>query len=154
MSPQEIVTRYDGPTAKAKPLGSERFLNLTMDDTKPRYAVKVINDGSKLIKVLKGAGATATNRPASSGTISGDLAALALADFNGFSGKKISVKIGALAAVDATLDVWAAGTVTTLAQLRPRLEKAIRAAAAVLERRREEFANPSAAPADFPNPFR
>ena len=33
-------------------------------------------------------------------------------------------------------------------------EKAIRAAAAVLERRREEFANPPAAPADFPNPFR
>ena len=122
------VTRYDGPSVKAKPLGSERFLNLTMDDTKPRYAVKVINDGSKLIKVVKGAGATATNRPASTGTISGDLTALALADFNGFSGKKISVKIGALAAVDATLDVWPAGTVTTLTQLRPRLEKAIRAA--------------------------
>jgi phage tail sheath protein FI len=122
------VTRYDGPTAKAKPISSERYLNLTMDSTKPRYAVKVINDGSKLITAKAGAGATATNRPAATGTISGDLSALTLANFNGFSGKKINVKIGGLAAVDATLDTWAAGAVTTLAQLRPLLEKAIRAA--------------------------
>jgi phage tail sheath protein FI len=122
------VTRYDGPSAKAKPISSERYLNLTMDSTKPRYAVKVINDGSKLITAKAGAGATATNRPAATGTISGDLSALTLANFNGFSGKKINVKIGGLAAVDATLDTWAAGAVTTLAQLRPLLEKAIRAA--------------------------
>lgn len=122
------VTRYDGPTVKAKPLGSERYLNLTMDSTKPRYAVKVINDGSKLIKVLASAGVTATSRPAATGTISGDLAALAIGDFNGFSGKKISVKIGALAAADATLGTWAAGTVASLVQLRPKLEAAIRSA--------------------------
>jgi phage tail sheath protein FI len=122
------VTRYDGPSVKAKPISSERYLNLTMDSTKPRYAVKVINDGSKLITAKAGAGATATNRPAATGTISGDLSALTLANFNGFSGKKINVKIGGLAAVDATLDTWAAGAVTTLAQLRPLLEKAIRAA--------------------------
>lgn len=122
------VTRYDGPGAKAKPLATERYLNLTMDSTKPRYAVKVINDGSKLITVKAGAGATATTRPAADGTISGDLSGLTLANFNGFSGKKINVKIGALAAVDATLGTWVAGAVTTLAQLRPLLEKAIRAA--------------------------
>ena len=122
------VTRYDGPSASAKPISSERYLNLTMDSTKPRYAVKVINDGSKLITVKAGAGATATNRPAATGTLSGDLSGLTLANFNGFSGKKINVKIGGLAAVDATFDTWAAGAVTTLAQLRPLLEKAIRAA--------------------------
>lgn len=122
------VTRYDGPTAKAKPISTERYLNLTMDSTKPRYAVKVINDGSKLITAKAGAGATATNRPAATGTISGDLSGLTQPNFDGFSGKKINVKIGALAAVDATLDTWAASAVTTLAQLRPLLEKAIRAA--------------------------
>jgi phage tail sheath protein FI len=122
------ITRYDGSSAKAKPLGSERYLNLTMDSTKPRYAVKVINDGSSLVTVKAGAGATATIRPASSGTISGDLFGLTQANLDGFSGKKINVKIGALPAVDATLDTWAAGVVTTLAQFRPLLEKAIRAA--------------------------
>jgi len=122
------VTRYDGPSAKAKPLGSERYLNLTMDATKPRYAVKVINDGSKLIKVVASAGVTATSRPAATGTISGDLAALTPGNFDGFSGKKINVKIGALPAVDATLGTWAIGAVTTLAQLRPKLEAAIRSA--------------------------
>ena len=122
------VVRYDGPGAKAKPLASERYLNLTMDSTKPRYAVKVINDGSKLVAVAASAGVLATSRPASTGTLSGDLSGLTAANFNGFSGKKINVKIGALAAADATLDTWAAGAVTTLAQLRPLLEKAIRAA--------------------------
>nr|AAP51114.1 hypothetical protein [uncultured bacterium] len=124
------VTRYDGPTAKAKPLGSERYLDLTLDSTAPRCAVKVINDQSKLIKVAAGAGVTATSRPAATGTVSGDLAALSIADFNGFSGKKISVAIGSLSAVDAQLGTWAAGTITKLAQLGPKLEAAIRAAKA------------------------
>ncbi|HYL17704.1 MAG TPA: phage tail sheath C-terminal domain-containing protein [Burkholderiales bacterium] len=99
-----------------------------MDSTKPRYAVKVINDGSKLITVKAGAGATATNRPAATGTISGDLSGITQANFDGFSGKKINVTIGALTAVDAQFDTWAAGAVKSLAQLRPLLEKAIRAA--------------------------
>ena len=122
------VTRYDGPSASAKPISSERYLNLTMDSTKPRYAVKVVNDGSKLITVKAGAGATATNRPAPTGTISGDLSGLTQANFDGFSGKKINATIGALTAVDAQFDTWAAGAVKSLAQLRPLLEKAIRAA--------------------------
>jgi phage tail sheath protein FI/predicted transcriptional regulator len=119
------VTRYDGPTAKAKPLGSERFLNLTMDDTKPRYALRVINDSSRLIEVKKG-GATSTNRPAATGTISGDLSGLKEPDFNALSGQKISVQIGTQGPFNATLETWAAGKVTSLTQLRPKLEKAIR----------------------------
>jgi phage tail sheath protein FI len=122
------VTRYDDPTAKAKPLGSERYLNLTMDITKPRYAIKVINDSSKLIEVKRGGGATKTNRPAATGTISGDLSGLKTPDFNAVSGKKISVKVGALGPFDATLEPWAGGEVTSLSQFRSRLESAIRAA--------------------------
>ncbi len=122
------ITRYDGPGTKARALGSERYLNLTMDTTQPRYAVKVVNDGSKLVTIKAGTGATPTARPASSGTLSGDLAALTQANLDALTGKKVNVKIGAAAAVDATFDAWAAGTVTTLAQLRPLLEKAIRAA--------------------------
>jgi phage tail sheath protein FI len=119
------VIRYDGPGAKAKPLGNERYLNLTMDTSKPRYAVKVINDGSRLITAKAGAGATAGNRPAPGGTV-GNPAGLTLANFNGFSGKKINLKIGALPAVNATFATWAAGAITSLTQLRPLLENAIR----------------------------
>ena len=122
------VTRYDGPDADAKPSASERYLNLTMDSTLPRYAVKVINDGSSLVSVKAGAGVTATSRPAPSGTVSGNLSGLTQAQLDSISGKKISVKMGSLPAVDATLETWAAGVVTNLQQLRPRLEKAIRAA--------------------------
>ncbi len=124
------VTRYDGPGAKARPLGNERYLNLTLDSSKPRYAIKVINDGSKLITVKAGAGATASNRPAANGTLGSLAVALTQAQLDGVSGKKISIKIGAAAAVDATFDTWVAGSVTTLTQLRPLLEKAIRVATA------------------------
>ncbi len=120
------VLRYDGPGARAKALGSERYLNLTMDSTKPRYAVKVINDASKLVTAKDGAGASASSRPAASGTL-GKPAALATADFNGFRGKKLSVTIGALSFV-ATIGSWPDGAVTTLAQFRQWLESAIRAA--------------------------
>ena len=54
------VTRYDGNTANAKPLATERYLNLTMDATQPRYAVKVVNDSSKLVTLARGSAATAT----------------------------------------------------------------------------------------------
>jgi phage tail sheath protein FI len=126
------VIRYDGPTAKAKPLVTERFLNLTMDDTKPRYAVSVINNESKLITVE--AGAAPSGPPAATGTLSGSDLALATAAFNAMAGKKIKVKIGLASDPDSetlgsvTLDSWAAGTVTNLRQLRPLLEKAIRGA--------------------------
>jgi phage tail sheath protein FI len=123
------VTRYDGPGTRAKPLASERYVNLTLDSTRPRYAVKVINDGSKLVTVKEGAGASATARPAASGTISGELSGLTTADFDGMRNHaKISVTIGPAPPVDATLDRWNAGDVTSPLQLRPFLEKAIRSA--------------------------
>src|SRR5216684_6983650 len=70
------ATLYDSPDAKAKPVAVERFLNLTMDSTKPRYAPKVINDGSNLIHAAPGANASATARPAANGTISTSLTAV------------------------------------------------------------------------------
>jgi uncharacterized protein len=123
------VTRYDGPGAQAKPIATERFLNLAMDSTKPRYAVRAINDSSRLILAAAGAGATSSTVPAACGTISGDLSSLTQAQFDAMgTNMKINVKIGAGAAVDATLDAWTTTppAVTNLRELRPRLEKAIR----------------------------
>ena len=53
----------------AKPLASERYLNLTMDTTQPRYAVKVVNDSSKLVKLRAGSAAASGKRPAAGGTL-------------------------------------------------------------------------------------
>jgi phage tail sheath protein FI len=126
------VTRYDGPGPKAKAVASERFVNLTMDSEKPRYAVNVINDESRLIHAAKGAGASASTVPAACGTVSGDLSGLAQADFDNMSGKSISVKIGDLGPKDATLEAWGNTppnqAVKSLRELRPFLERAIRAA--------------------------
>ena len=124
------VTRYDGNTANAKPLATERYLNLTMDATQPRYAVKVVNDSSKLVTLARGSAATATTRPDPSGTSSAAIAPAVLAALNGLSGNKFTVTLGGLPARDATLEDWAAAvppkTVSTLAQLRSYVEQAIR----------------------------
>jgi phage tail sheath protein FI len=130
------VTRYSGPTGKATPVASERYLNLAVDAANPRYVEAVINDQSKLIRVkhLAAGGADADKLPMPTGTIGGDLTvpSLTQAQLNGFSGAKIHVKIGTGADTDAiaTLDTWSttAGSeaVKSLRDLRPRLEKAIR----------------------------
>jgi uncharacterized protein len=124
------ATLYDGPDVKAKPIAVERFLNLTMDDTKPRYAPNVIKNESNLISVAPGAGASATVRPAASGTISGSLTLTQtnLDDLGNGPAKKIDVTIGALPKQTATLDTWSAGDVTSLKQLAQRIQKAIQAA--------------------------
>jgi phage tail sheath protein FI len=123
------ATLYDGPDAKAKPIAVERFLNLTMDTAKPRYAPKVISDASNLIQAAPGANATTTSRPAANGTISGSLALTQtkLDDLGKTPAKKIDVTIGALTGT-ATLDTWGAGAVTSLKQLAQRIQKAIQAA--------------------------
>lgn len=128
------VTRYDGPTAKAKPLIVEKFLNLTVDSTKPRYVESVINDESKLVKVKHVAAGTAdaAKLPAQTGTTSGDLSGLTQANFDAMSGKKLKIKIPstAVAAKDATLETWNTvapnQAVKSLRDLRGRLETAIR----------------------------
>jgi phage tail sheath protein FI len=116
------VTRYDRSTARAKPVAAERYLNLTMDSTRPRYAVKVVNDSSKLVKLTDLV--NADTRPAANGTLSGDLSGLSPAQFAGLSSNKIDVTVGGTTAT-ATLPATA---ITTLKQLRPLLEQAIRTA--------------------------
>ena len=123
------LTRYDGPAARAKPLGNERYLNLTMDKTQPRYAVKVVNGSSKLVTLTDLI--NADTRPAASGTLSGDLSGLTQVQFDGLSADKIDVTLGGATAT-ATLPTWAPSpdpaAITTLKQLRPLLEQAIRTA--------------------------
>ena len=124
------ATRYDGIAANAKPVATERYLNLTMDAAKPRYAVKVVNDSSKLVVLRRGSAAVAADRPDASGTSGAAIMPVLLAALNGLSGKTFSVTLGALPARTATLHDWAADvpakTVSTLAQLRAYFEQAIR----------------------------
>ncbi len=121
------VTRYDGPGLKAKAIATESFLNLTLDPSKPRYAKRVINDGSSLIQVDVPSSVAATDRPAACGTTSGPLTQAAL-DALGTSpspGKSINVAIGT-EAHDVSLGTWSAGTGIT--QIAQQLQQAIRAA--------------------------
>ncbi|MCQ1547735.1 MAG: phage tail sheath subtilisin-like domain-containing protein [Candidatus Accumulibacter phosphatis] len=122
------ITRYDSNAANAKPLASERYLNLTMDTAQPRYAVKVVNDSSKLIKLRAGSAATSSKRPAASGTLGAAITPATLAALNALSGKQFKLTLGALPTRDATLVDWSVGgkTVSTLAQLRGYIEQAIR----------------------------
>ena len=124
------ATRYDGIAANAKPVATERYLNLTMDAAKPRYAVKVVNDSSKLVVLRRGSAAVAADRPDAGGTSSAAITPGVLAALNGLSGRTFSVTLGALPARTATLHDWAADvpakTVSTLAQLRAYFEQAIR----------------------------
>jgi Bacteriophage tail sheath protein len=127
-----IVTRYDGPTNKALPIAIERHLNLAVDPASSRYFVSVINDQSSLIRVTHPAagGASAAKLPAASGTTTGDLSGLTQANFDGFSGKKLHVKIGTGTAAEtesvATLATWPATAVASLRDLRPFIENALR----------------------------
>jgi phage tail sheath protein FI len=118
------VTRYASTDPTAPAVSSEKFLGLTVA-AGPRFAESVINEESKLIKVQV---LSATALPAVTGTLSDDLSALVVADFNGLSAGTFNVAIGASGIKVATLDTWAAGTVTNLRQLRALVERAIRKA--------------------------
>jgi Bacteriophage tail sheath protein len=132
------VTRYDGPTSKARPIAVERYLNLAVDPASSRYFVSIINDQSKLVRVSHPAagGTAASSLPAASGTTSGDLSGLTQADFDTLggagttTGKKLHVKIGNGSATDteadAILATWPANAVTNLRDLRSFIENAIR----------------------------
>jgi len=124
------VTRYTSTSPKAVALATEKYLNLTVDSTKPRYFKSVIENESKLIRVIHTSFGTAdaAKLPAAVGTVSGDLAGLVQADFNGMSGKKLKIQIGGSVVKDATLPVWTAGSITNLRDLRGNLQSALRGA--------------------------
>lgn len=70
-----------GPTPRV--VTSEVFRNLTLDSADRDYAVAVVNDGSRLVRLTALAGAAANKRPAQTGTTTSapitDVAAAALA---------------------------------------------------------------------------
>ncbi len=126
------VTRYD-TQARPRPVATERYLNLSVDSTNPRYFVSMINSSSSLITVKHETPADATTLPAANGTTgTADIAAMTPAQFDTLRGKLLHVKIGTGTAAEteatATLGNWSAGSVTELRQLRGYLEQAIRAA--------------------------
>jgi phage tail sheath protein FI len=118
------LTRHASADAGAAVVGSETFLDLTLDPDGPRFVEEVLEADSQLARAeaLGGAG----NLPAANGTTSGDLAAFA--GFDALSGGELDIAVGAGATFHATMATWAAGTVTTLAQVASRLEAAIRTA--------------------------
>jgi hypothetical protein len=123
------VTRYDGTGTEARPLAVERFLGLTMT-AGPRYVASVVNDESQLVRVTHLAAGTpnASLLPAVNGTVGGDLSGLSQPQKNSISGSRFDIAVGGGAAITAQFETWAPGTVTTLSQLRARVETAIRTA--------------------------
>lgn len=124
------VTRYASTSPKASALVTEKYLNLSMVSASPRYFKSVIENESKLVRVVHTSFGTAdeTKVPAAVGTISGDLTSLTQANFDSMSGKKLKIKIGGSLVKDATLATWAAGVVKNLRDFRGHLQNALRAA--------------------------
>ena len=122
-----VVNRYfnDAPTSKVQT--SERYVGLSSDSDNERYFLRVINAESQLVHVPKDyrVDTTTVVLPAAAGTLgtavsttSGELAAL--------NNKNFKVVVGGTDFV-ATID-FAGATVASPADLRPRLESAIRGA--------------------------
>jgi phage tail sheath protein FI len=118
------VTLYDGPSARARPIAAEKFLNLTVT-AGPRFVETVVNDESTLIAVdyLPSSG---TDMPAASGSTSGNVNAVL---FNDLSGDALDITFGGITRT-VNLENWTAAglTVTTAAAFRPYLERAIKQA--------------------------
>ncbi len=122
------VTRYASSDKTALPVKSEQYLNLTMDKDDTRYAVDVINEESKLITTERKSLVTSNDVPAATGLTSSEITNFDQAALNSLAGKKIKISIGASGDKTVTLRAWAAGTVTSMSQLRKELQTAIRTA--------------------------
>ena len=122
------VTRHASTAGNAPVVTSKTFLKLSLDADSARFVETVVNDDSALVSVEVVGTPGATDRPAASGTTGGQVS-LSQADLDGLSGQTLELSIeGATPATTATLANWAAGSVTTMNQLRGRIEAAIRAA--------------------------
>lgn len=120
------VRRYSDDNQSV--LAEESFLNLSTSPADARYVRTIVNDGSSLVVVNHTpTGASPEPIPASTGTIGGSIASITQAALDGLADKTFEVTIGSQTAV-ARLAAWTAGQVTTLTQLRGRVETAIRAA--------------------------
>ena len=127
------VNRYASASPTASVAKSERWLGLSVTPASSKYFVSVLNDESKLVRVedLRSAASIAAgDLPAPNGSFSKADIALTPAQIGALNGKKVRVRIGVPAAVDATITYPAGTTVDDLRKLRGYLEEAIRAASA------------------------
>ena len=99
-------------------VASESFLNLSIASGDRRYAVDVVNDGSKLVR-LEAIGAAAA-RPAPTGTVSAAITSVGALTLTG----QISVQIGAVSGGPVSLG----SSPTTMATLASALQGALRGA--------------------------
>jgi hypothetical protein len=107
-------------------LAEETYLNLSVEKTDPNYVERNINNQSVLVTVKHTpTGAVPEPLPASTGTKGADISALTQAQLDALSAGVFDVQIGATTKT-ATLDTWAPNAVTTLSQLRARVERAVR----------------------------
>jgi len=119
------VVRYD---TDGHVVAAEEFLELSIVNTNTSFVETIVNDGSGLITVEKLTATTSTVLPAANGTTGGNAASITPAQFDGLSGARFNVQVGSAIAVEAILDTWAVGDITTHKQLRAKVEKAIRSA--------------------------
>ncbi len=124
------VNRYDGPAGSARVLASERFLNLSMNVTHPRYVPRVVNEESALVRIqhLTAGTGNALLLPAANGTVSGDLSGMTQTDRDNLSGRRLRVVVDTSNTVTVTLGTWGANVVNNLSDVRGRLESALRQA--------------------------
>lgn len=126
------AVRYASPVPTALAVKSEKYLGLSVTPASAKYFVDVVNDQSKLIRVedLRNAASIAAgDLPVPNGSFSKADITLTPAQIGALNTKKISVKIGAPAAVDAKITYPVGATVDDLRKLRGPLEDAIRGAA-------------------------
>jgi uncharacterized protein len=124
------VTRYDRPGGAARPLATEKHVNLSMDVNHPRYVLRAVNEASsfaQLTHLTAGTG-NALLMPTANGMVGGNIGSLTAAQLDALSNRRFRISFGSGAVLQAQLDTWAAGTVTNLNQLRGRVESAIRRA--------------------------
>ncbi len=124
------VTRFSDDSASARPLTTETYLGLGVDNSPAaasNYVEALVNESSRLVTV-RHLSTSSAEIPAMTGTQGGDISGLDQAALDGLSAKTFKIKIGAGATTIVTLDTWAADEVKTFAQLRARIEKAIRGA--------------------------
>jgi len=121
------INRYASTAAGAPIIAQERFTNLSLDATDPRFAPTVVNADSGLVLLSVPASTTAV--PVAGGTTSGVISPLPDFDLLGSVARVLAVRGGASGVVfEATLGPWTAGTVSSLTQVASRLQAAIRTA--------------------------
>ncbi len=119
------VARYDGTGAKARVVVAEKFLNLSVDSGNTRFVENVVNEESNLVRVTFLPSPPTVDLPATNGSMSANVNAVA---FNGLSGDPIDVTYGSIGPITVHLEDWAASgvTVSTATAFRSYLERAIR----------------------------